>query len=128
MAVSNFLCPLIVGICRRKSTRITAVTGGLVTALGCLFTSFATQFHQLFFSYGFMIGKNKQNTYTNFDWKINIKCQFFVGLGVAMTKNPATLMVGQYFKRKRDWVEIALVSSHGLGLAAMSAFILMSVG
>ena len=57
MAVSNFLCPLIVGICRRKSTRLTAVTGGLVTALGCLFTSFATQFHQLFFSYGFMMGK-----------------------------------------------------------------------
>ena len=45
-----------------------------------------------------------------------------------MTKNPATLMVGQYFKRKRDLVEIALVSSHGLGLAAMSAFILISVG
>jgi hypothetical protein len=30
--------------------------GGLVTALGCLFTSFASQFHQLFFSYGIMIG------------------------------------------------------------------------
>ena len=61
MAVSNFLCPLIVGICRRKSTRLTAVTGGLVTALGCLFTSFATQFHQLFFSYGFMMGKKENN-------------------------------------------------------------------
>ena len=59
MAVSNILCPIIVGICRRKSTRLTAVTGGLVTALGCLFTSFATQFHQLYLSYGIMIGNNR---------------------------------------------------------------------
>jgi hypothetical protein len=56
LAVGLFLSPLIVGICRRKSTRLTAVLGGLVTALGCLFTSFATQFHQLFFSYGAVIG------------------------------------------------------------------------
>ena len=34
-----------------------AVMGGLVTALGCLFTSFASQFHQLFFSYGTIIGR-----------------------------------------------------------------------
>ncbi len=32
--------------------------GGLVTALGCLFTSFASQFHQLFLSYGIMMGIN----------------------------------------------------------------------
>ena len=30
--------------------------GGLVIALGCLFTSFASQFHQMFFSLGIMIG------------------------------------------------------------------------
>ena len=33
---------------RRKSTRLVAVAGGLVTALGCLFTSFASQWHQVF--------------------------------------------------------------------------------
>ena len=57
MSVSLFVSPLVIGFCRRKSTRLTAVMGGLVTALGCLFTSFASQFHQLFFSYGAMIGK-----------------------------------------------------------------------
>lgn len=57
MSVSFFVSPIIIGFCRRKSTRLTAVMGGLVTALGCLFTSFASQFHQLFLSYGFMIGK-----------------------------------------------------------------------
>lgn len=62
MAVSYLIAPLIIGICRRKSTRLTAVTGGFVTALGCLFTSFASQFHQLFFSYGAMIGSHFRTT------------------------------------------------------------------
>ena len=51
------LCHNISTCGRRKSTRLVAVAGGLVTALGCLFTSFASQFHQLFFSYGIMIGE-----------------------------------------------------------------------
>ena len=44
----------------------------------------------------------------------------FSGVGVAMTRDPATLMVGQYFKRKRELIEIILVSGSGLGIAAMS--------
>lgn len=51
-AIALLISPVTVALCKRKSTRITAVIGGLVTALGCLFTSFASQFHQLFFSYG----------------------------------------------------------------------------
>ena len=58
MALSNLLSPVIIGLCRRKSTRVTAVLGGFITALGCLFTSFASQFHQLYFSYGAMIGSH----------------------------------------------------------------------
>ena len=56
--VSLTLSPLTIGLCRRKSTRLTAVIGGLLTALGCLFTSFATEFHQLFLSYGLIVGEN----------------------------------------------------------------------
>ena len=41
---------------QRKSTRLVAVAGGLVTSLGCLFTSFASQWHQVFISYGLVIG------------------------------------------------------------------------
>lgn len=44
--------PVVVALCRRKSTRLTAVIGGLVLALGILFTSFAMQLHQVAFSYG----------------------------------------------------------------------------
>ena len=43
-------------ICRRRSYRLTGLLGGLTAALGCLFTSFATQFHQLFLSYGIITG------------------------------------------------------------------------
>lgn len=74
--------------------------GGLVTALGCLFTSFASQFHQLFFSYGTV-----------------------VGIGVGMTRDCSTLMVAQYFKRKREFVEIFIVAGSGLGIVVMSTFI-----
>lgn len=50
--MSMLFATIVVALCRRKSTRITAVLGGLVLALGILFTSFATQFHQVAFSYG----------------------------------------------------------------------------
>lgn len=55
-AVSLATAPLIVAFCRRKSTRLTAVFGGLVMALAVLFTSFAQQLHQVFLRY------KKQNT------------------------------------------------------------------
>jgi hypothetical protein len=46
-----------------------------------------------------------------------------VGVGVGMTRDCSTLMVAQYFKRKREFVEIFVVSGSGLGLAIMSNFI-----
>ncbi|XP_071445390.1 monocarboxylate transporter 2-like [Hetaerina americana] len=104
-AVALFLSPVTIAFCRRKSTRVTAVLGGLVTALGCLFSSFASQFHQLFFSYGAV-----------------------VGVGVGLTRDTSTLMVSQYFKRRRELVEIFIVAGSGIGLALMSAFIKAAVG
>ncbi|XP_045535858.1 uncharacterized protein LOC106714260 isoform X2 [Papilio machaon] len=100
VGVALALSPVSVALCVRKSTRVTAVVGGLVAALGCLFTSFATQFHQLFFSYGTV-----------------------VGVGVGLTRDCSTLMVAQYFKRRRELVEIFIVSGSGLGIAVMSTFI-----
>ena len=57
MSFGLFMSPFIIGICKRKSTRLTAVIGGLVLSLGCLFSSFANQFHQLYFSHAVMTGK-----------------------------------------------------------------------
>ena len=44
----------------------------------------------------------------------------FVGIGVGLTRDTSTLMVGQYFKRRRELVEIFLVSGSGMGISAMS--------
>ena len=51
-----------------------------------------------------------------------------LGLGVGMSRDPAALMVGQYFKRKRELVEIILVSGSGFGITIMSIFIKESIG
>ncbi len=48
LCLSHLLSPLLVALCRRKSTRLTAVVGGLVLPLALLFASFARQFHQVF--------------------------------------------------------------------------------
>ena len=45
-------------------------------------------------------------------------------MGVGMTRDTATLMVGQYFKRRREAVEIVTVAASGVGIAVMSAFIM----
>ncbi|CAG7730022.1 unnamed protein product, partial [Allacma fusca] len=100
VGVSLFLSPIWVSICKRKSTRLAAVFGGLVASLGCLFTSFATQLHQVFFSYSTILG-----------------------VGVGLTRDASSLMVGQYFKRKRDLVEIIVVAASGLGILVMSILI-----
>ncbi|KAH1029107.1 hypothetical protein HUJ05_002406 [Dendroctonus ponderosae] len=98
--LSLFISPVVIGYCRRHSTRVTAVMGGLITALGCLFTSFATQFHQLIFSYVTVMG-----------------------IGVGVTRDCSILMVAQYFKRRREFVEVAVVAGGGLGVALMSLLI-----
>ena len=49
--MSHASAPLVLGTCRRGSTRLTAVIGGLVLALAALFTSFAVQTHQVLLRY-----------------------------------------------------------------------------
>lgn len=56
--VSLATSPLVVAFCQTKSTRLSAVVGGLVLTLGILFTSFAIKFEQLFFSFGVVVGKS----------------------------------------------------------------------
>ena len=56
LSVSLMLSPLVTLFCRRRSSRLSAVVGGLVLGLGVLFTSFATEFSHLYFSHGTVIG------------------------------------------------------------------------
>ena len=39
---------------------------------------------------------------------------------MGLARDTANLMVGQYFKKRRDLVEIFLVSASGLGICIMS--------
>ncbi|RWS06595.1 monocarboxylate transporter 10-like protein, partial [Dinothrombium tinctorium] len=71
--------------------------GGLISSLGCLFASFASQFHQVFISYA-----------------------LFFGFGVGLCREASDIMLGQYFKRKRAFVEIFVQSGIGLGVCTMS--------
>ncbi|XP_063868688.1 monocarboxylate transporter 12-like isoform X2 [Scylla paramamosain] len=99
LAVSRVTAPLVVALCRRKSTRLTAVIGGLVMALAVLFASFALHLHQVFLSYGLVLG-----------------------VGVGMTREAANLMLGQYFRRRREFVEIIAQSGCGIGVTLFSVF------
>ena len=120
VSVSLLLSPLTIGVCKRKSTRLTAVIGGLVAALGCLFSSFASQYHQLFISWGGMLGRFIPTALEASEFN-RLFC--VVGVGIGMTRDTSTLMVGQYFKRKRELVEMFFVAGSGLGMTLMSLFV-----
>lgn len=45
-----------------------------------------------------------------------------VGLGVGLTRDCSTIMVAQYFKRKRELVEIVITSGSGAGIVLMSMY------
>ncbi|KAK8766050.1 hypothetical protein V5799_007166 [Amblyomma americanum] len=105
LASSLFVSPVVVAWCRRKSTRLTAVLGGLVAALGCLFSSFASQLHQGLFSQGLVLG-----------------------LGLGMARDAGGLVLGQYFKRRRHCAEVVACAGSGLGTAAMAAFLHSTLG
>ncbi len=45
---------------------------------------------------------------------------FFLALGVGMLRESGSIMVGQYFKKRRELVETLLCASSGLGAAAMA--------
>ncbi|XP_077487540.1 monocarboxylate transporter 11-like [Amblyomma americanum] len=100
LASSLFVSPVVAAWCRRKSARLTALVGGLVAALGCLFSSFASQLHQSLFSQGLVLG-----------------------LGLGMARDAGDLVLGQYFKRRRHCAEVASCAGTGLGTAAMAAFL-----
>ena len=46
---------------------------------------------------------------------------------MGLVRDTATLMVAQYFKRKREIVEIVVVSASGLGITTMSCILSSSV-
>ncbi|XP_049817094.1 monocarboxylate transporter 2-like [Aethina tumida] len=105
LCISFITSPLIVAICRRKSTRLAAFIGGLLTALACLFTSFAVQFHQALLSYGIVLG-----------------------IGAGIVRETSTIVLGHYFKRRREFVEMVAQAGTGVGIALFSVLYKEAVG
>ncbi|XP_076673946.1 monocarboxylate transporter 10 [Andrena cerasifolii] len=98
-AVSRGSAPLVVGACRRGSTRLTAVIGGLVLALASLFTSFAVELHQVLLSYGLVLGT-----------------------GAGLVRETAGLVLGHYFRKRREFVEMVVQAGAGVGIVLFSVF------
>ena len=65
-----------------------------------------------------MVGSVDSNKY------YNTAC---AGIGVGLTRETATIMVGQYFKKKRELVEIFMVSGSGLGMSIMSLVLMKTM-
>lgn len=100
IGVSLMFSPVITTICRRKSPRLYGVIGGLIVSLGILFMSFAKEMDHLFISYCVVIG---------------------VGSGI--TLSTANIMIGRYFRARREFAEMIMLSGTGAG-AALLAFVI----
>ncbi|CAG0916926.1 unnamed protein product [Notodromas monacha] len=118
LSTSIFTSPFVVALCRRKSTRLTAVVGGLIMALACLFTSFAQQIHQIFFSVICLLWAGG----------INSSYGIMLGVGVGLSRETSGLMLGQYFKRRREFVEAIAQSGSGIGITIFSHFFYKVIG
>lgn len=90
---------------RRRSPRLIALLGGLLLPLACLFTSFATQLHQTLLSYGVVLG-----------------------VGCGLVREAAGLVLGAYFKRRRQFVELVAHAGGGVGIALFSVAYKEAVG
>ncbi|XP_025837038.1 monocarboxylate transporter 2-like [Agrilus planipennis] len=105
LSISFLIAPFVVAVSRRKSTRLAAVMGGLLMALACLFTSFAVQFHQALLSYGVVLGA-----------------------GAGIVRETSGLVLGHYFKKRREFVEMVAQSGTGVGMALFSVLYKEAVG
>lgn len=50
------------------------------------------------------------------------------GIGVGITRDCTIIMIAQYFKKKREFVEALSVAGSGLGICVMSTFVQKSIG
>ena len=103
--VSLGATPAITHLCQNQSIRLVAVVGGLLMNLAFLFASFGTQLHQVFLSYGLLFG-----------------------IGCCSVREASSLMVGQYFKERREVAEMWVLSGVGVGVSIFSILYRQSLG
>jgi hypothetical protein len=99
------LSPIVTHICRGHSIRLVAGVGGLIMNLAFLFASFGHKLHQVFLSYGLLFG-----------------------VGCCAVREASSLMVGQYFKDRREFAEMIVLSGPGIGIIIFSLLYKLSLG
>ncbi|KAK2149734.1 hypothetical protein LSH36_439g03041 [Paralvinella palmiformis] len=93
------LAPVVVVICRRKSARLLALVGGLITSLACLFMSFS-RLHQ----------------------QLAVSMMVVLPLGSGLSLTTAVVMLGRYFRKRRECAEMLALCGSGVGMAVVSVF------
>lgn len=58
----------------------------------------------------------------------NTSAGIVFGVGVAMVREASTVMLGNYFKRRRQFVEMVAMSGEGVGIALFSVILKEGVG
>ena len=102
---SLIFSPIITHVCSDNSIRLVAVVGGLVMNLAFLFASFAHKLHQVFLSYGLLFA-----------------------VGCCAVRETSSLMVGQYFKARRELAEMFVLIVPGVGVIIFSLIYRTSLG
>ena len=105
LASAQLFSPLATHLCLTRSPRLCAFIGSIMMSLGWLFTSFATELHQILISYSLILG-----------------------LGVSLVRAAASVMVGQYFRRRRLHLEVISHSWAGPALSLGSLLLTACLG
>lgn len=58
----------------------------------------------------------------------NLFTGLIVGVGASFVRESAAIMIGHYFKRRRPFVEMIVMSGEGVGIALFSVILKEGVG
>ncbi|XP_035710755.1 uncharacterized protein LOC118436541 isoform X3 [Folsomia candida] len=96
-SVSSVFSPLVVNLCRRKNVRVLSLVGGILFPLSLLGTSFATEIQHIFICFG-----------------------LFGGIGSCMVRESSGVVLGEFFRKRRQFVEQVVMAGTGVGVTLFS--------
>lgn len=95
-----FLCgPFTGGLCEKYGFRLVPAVGGLISVVGLLLTSFTDNLYVMYVTYSIV-------------W----------GFGSSLNFAPATMVIGQYFRKRLTLANSIVVAGAGIGPLAMGPF------
>jgi len=95
-----FLCgPFTGGLCEKYGFRVVTAAGGLISVVGLLLTSFTDNLYVIYVTYSIV-------------W----------GFGSSLNFAPATMVLGQYFRKRLTLANSIVVAGGGIGTLALGPF------